>query len=546
MILELADIKRIITENPNQSLITKARDAARKLRMHLYGENMEGEIKPIDGHEKQALRDIRAKYAVSNKDLFTRLARPIDKVFSAKGGSVYYNLSDALNKQAVAASANVTSGLSCKKYVENVWKAHFLDDPNGIILMEWDTERCYPTYVSSSDIFDYQLNGNRLEYLVTKLSAAQKSKYGIDEKSEAYRVYDDAFDYTVTRSGENITVLPVYTFENPFEHVPAILNSDFSDPQCTGLALSLFSDVIELADNFLQTGSIRELAKIRLAYPKYWQFATACPSCKGTKYVEGKTCGTCNGSGKAATVVPGDHMILDWPEKDDVNVVPNVAGFVEHPTAYFDNSKAELADLENAMALTIWGAESKRRPTGPTVQGQDVAKTATEIIDEIQPKVDRLTLISEQAERRHKFIIDHIIICQIQQNYGGASVNYGRRYMLESSDAIWTKYQDARQKGASGSILDDILIEYVETKYSGDPVGLAIQMKLLAVEPFIHNTAMEVKNLGAPAPDFLAKLYFSDWLATVQDTTLISSTAEELKKQLAEYVAGKQVQQPTV
>jgi len=82
MILDAAQIKEIILTNPNKSIVDKARLNNKKLRMHLYGEGMDGEISNIPGHEGDELKSLRKKYAKSNRDLFARMSRPIDKVFS--------------------------------------------------------------------------------------------------------------------------------------------------------------------------------------------------------------------------------------------------------------------------------------------------------------------------------------------------------------------------------------------------------------------------------------------------------------------------------
>src|SRR4051812_5634324 len=126
MILDYGQLSDIILNNPNKALVQKAKDYNSRLKLHIYGGKnaINQHFTQIDGFEKPTLRDLRVKYAQSNKDLFARLSRPIDKVFSAKGGSTYYNLPQEQDKKARLLALDIKSGYSIKKWVENFWKVH--------------------------------------------------------------------------------------------------------------------------------------------------------------------------------------------------------------------------------------------------------------------------------------------------------------------------------------------------------------------------------------------------------------------------------------
>ena len=200
------------------------------------------------------------------------------------------------------------------------------------------------------------------------------------------------------------------------------------------------------------------------------------------------------------------------------------------------------------MNLTIWGIETKTRTKGLQTSGgaTNKTKTATEVINDMQPKADRLQLITEMAERRHKFIMDCMIKVAIQPNYTGSSINYGRRYMIESADSIWDRYSQARQDGGSVSILDELLAEFIDVKYASDPVGLDIQQKLLSVEPFVHLTIQQLQLLNPAFEDYNLKLYFSEWLATLHNSQLIVFDEEELRAELLIFVRAKNLKEPQV
>lgn len=543
MILTLDQIKQIVTNNPYAARMAALRKQNAELRMHMYGEGMEKYLERIDGFEKDALRDVRVKYARSNADLFSRLARPIDKVFSAKGGSTYYNLTGERDKKAAAIAMNITGGMSVKKWLEHYWRPHFLDDPNGMIFMEvlpqpaasTALSPAYPTYKSVQDIYAYEADGSRVLWVMFNTTKQERTENGLSEDDTVYRLVDDSQDVYVRVGNGSISLhnpLP-----NLFMQVPAILNSDIISPSKPGVMDSLFTPIIHLAKEFLTKGSIKITHEFLHGFPKYWQYQTDCAVCSGSRYVGGKECETCKGTGKKLDIKVSDSLQLAIPGKDDQVLTPNVAGYVSPDKIYHEIATAELRDLEIVQAMTLWG-------TGSMAKQDQAVKTATEIVADLKPEADRLASISDMAERRHKFIVDMALMLAIDQNYKGSTIIYGKRFLIEGPDELWAKYQEAKKNGASHVALTDMLVEYYEAKYHSDPVSLFIQTKLIDVEPFVHHTLAEAKALGLPESEWMKKLYFGKWYAQVTEAELISKTAQELSQSLEQFAAAQQQAQP--
>jgi len=559
MILTPEQITSIIKNNPNKSLVTACKQYNNKMRVHFYGTNQDSysQLETINGFEKPTLRELRVKWAKSNKDLMNRIARPIDKVFSARGGSLYYNLPEAEDKRARAYSMDVKSGYSIKDWLQNFWKTHYLDDPGGMIFNEIATPEqaqllkargksiTYPTYKSIQSVYDYLPNGANLEYVIFTVDQKEKALNGLKPEDIIYRVVDDSFDYFVRWESDKATILQDFSFPNLFMKVPAILNSDIPNPNVEGMMISLFDEILELADNFLLYGSIKLTHDFMHAFPKYWEYADNCVKCNGTGHFEANQCPDCKGTGKNLMTKVSDMKLLSYPQdKDSPVVTPNVAGYVEPSEIYQQIAEGKIKLLEDLMTFTIWGSAPQEKTQGMATTGTasgstGQTKTATEIMNDIKPQSDRLSPISESAEKRHKFILDSVVMININQNYQGASVNYGKRYMIESPDTLWEKYSDARIKGAAYSVLDDLLLEYYEAKYNSDPIKLAIQTKLMKVEPFVHYTASQLQPLNATPEDYAAKLYFGEWLSTLNEAMILSFSTEELKKQLTEATKDK-------
>src|SRR5690242_16702617 len=102
MILDDFQLKRIIEKNPASALLAEAQKDASLLNAHITGAGLTTIIRNDEYFEDDQRKNLRQKYARSNRDLFARIHRPIDKVFTAKGGSVVYNLPEAQEKKLAA------------------------------------------------------------------------------------------------------------------------------------------------------------------------------------------------------------------------------------------------------------------------------------------------------------------------------------------------------------------------------------------------------------------------------------------------------------
>jgi hypothetical protein len=326
--------------------------------------------------------------------------------------------------------------------------------------------------------------------------------------------------------------------------VPGIINSDIPDPAMSCGYLSLFDEITELANTFLMKGSIKLTHEFFFAFPKYWEYADDCKTCKGSGFLKSELCPDCKGTKKSIMSKVSDVKMIAWPsDKETPVVTPNVAGFVSPDKTYYEISTNDLALLEKVMFDTIWGTQSVQQVPGmqTTTAGP---KTATEITTEFKPKSDRLEPISESAQIRHKFILDSIISIQVNQNYPGSSVNYGRRYMIEDADSLFKKYNDAKSAGVAYSVLDDMLLKYYETEYKTDHIKFSIQSKLMKVEPFVHYKISDVQKFGVTDIDVYKKTYYGEWISTLNDAMILSFSVETLNEMLTLYATEKLINKP--
>lgn len=528
MVLSTSDMIKILKDKPNIGVLSDATKESKKLKQHITGEDFESLLEQVSGMENEDALKLRKQYARSNKDIFARIHRNEDKIFSAKGGSVLYDLPTTQQKQFVLTLSDVYNGFSIRKWVESFALPYYHIDPMGVIFIEVGDNVAYPTFKSVNSIYDYKLRGRNIEYIIFRT-----------EEKDIYRIVDDNFDYLVQwNGGDSLTTIEGKTYPNYFSKVPALIVSDILKKN-SEVFTSPDNEIIEIADEFLRECSVKSIFKLKHGFPKAWQYQSQCPSCKGTGLLEGKDCIKCNGSGRHVTKDTSEVISLPIPNEGQPTIAPNIAGYATPDIQGWDKMTEELTMLENLMHSTYWGIKDKVK-----AQGVGNEKTATEIIDDMQPVNDRLFGFSKWAESVESFITDMLGEFYYNSSYKGSSINYGRRYMLEGPDVIWLKYEQARGKGSPISVLDDLLIEYYHSKYDNNAIELNKALKLMRVEPFIHMTIGEAKNNVSDFMDYNKKLYFSEWLNQLEMNEVLIKSVKDLKASLDQYVTDKGLKEP--
>lgn len=523
-ILSPAEIKKILMERPGQKIVEAAEAMHKKLSVHINGIGLADYLEQISTYEKPEALALRRRYARSNKDLFDRLSRPIDKVFAARGGSRYFPTTDErIAREMDLMLMNVENGYSSKKWIETFWKNRYMDDPMGLVYMEIteDGKETYPTYKACTDIYDYKLNGRKLDWVVFRT-----------EDKAIFRVVDDQFDALYKKEGDTIRKISKETYINYFGYVPAIVISDLPKAGMKDIFISPFDSVVELADEYLRDESIRMIYKFKHGFPKSWKYREMCGNCKGTGAIASNTCGQCNGTGKKLDSTVSEVMVLDWPTQNDQVIAPDVAGYITPDLEYLKYSRDELVHLEEIMFRTHWGTYMAQQRSG----GE--ADTAAAKFMDVQPINDKLSAYADAAEATEKFIIDAIGDFKFARKYGGVRIAYGRRFMIEGPDVLWRKYEQARKMGAPMGTLNEHLAEYYEAKFQSNPVELAKHLKMMRVEPFVHLTVDEAfKVVGED--EFARKLYFAEWCTTIRDMEWVIKSDQQLKDSLTAFAVER-------
>lgn len=497
----------------------------KKFLMHVHGNNLSDYLKKISGLENKQQIDLRQKYARSNKDLFSNILRPTDKVFSAKGGNKEYNISGDNNLKVFRETlSEITEGMSLSKWLQNYFLDKYAVDPNGVFLIENANSQAYPTYKAITSIRDYKASGQRLEYIIFE---PEKRKIN-DQEHDFIRVYDDKEDKLYKIEGEKWVRQPKETFPNHWGYVPGIVISDLVDT-VTGYKRSSIEEQIDLADEYLRDASVKTIYKFAHGFPLFWMYLQQCPHCKGEGEINAKTCNYCNGTGYSLKKDVSDIIGIKPPEgPDDVTITPDVAGYVTPPSENLEQMTNELKLLRDMMYFSHWGTVIQR--------GEN--ETATGRFIDAMPVNDRLNQYADSIEDVEQKLTDIIGQFYFPNSYQSASINYGRRYIIETPDQLYDKYIKGREQGAHVVVQNYMVDQYFQAQFANDNFSLTIHRKLYDLDPFpnLNITDVPVNNL-----DYYKKLYLHEWRRTLKDFDIYKTPFQELDNKLSQYVKLKQL-----
>lgn len=530
MVLTDEQAAKIIIERPHKKQIEAEQKYTQKLLMHIKGIGLDKYIEKIEGYEKQDVINIRKKYAVSNQAMFSRIHRPTDKVFSAKGGSCYYNLGDAQTQKFKDYLGNIVFGYTLKQWLEVFWMPAVGYDPMGLIMIEVNQSNyAYPTYKSIMDVYERELNGRNVEYVIFKVDVRIDAirKDAIDGVP-IYRVVDDITDRLVTVENGILKEVPGESYLNYFLRVPATVISNIYDP-VKGMFVSSDDDIIELADQFLREGSVKNIYKNYFGFPIAWGYQSACPECKGTKVLDGRPCDHCKGTGIKSKRDPSEILQLPVPQtKDEPILAPNVAGYITPDIQGWDKMTAELELLEDIMFETLWGTHQ--------ADDNNKTETATGRFIDVQPVNDKLNKFSDAEEMIETFVTNLLGQFQFGQGYKGASITAGRRYLIETPDEIWLKLTAAIKNGAPIAALYDLYNDYLQARYSANAMEMQKMLKLAKIEPLPFVKYEELaKLLGFPDIILRKKFWFESWLNSKADPDILFGDVKVLQADFAAY-----------
>lgn len=530
MTLTDAQIFEFIRQPYCKDEIAQLQKLCKEYRAQVTGKDAKTYLPDLPQYERDELKVERLKMMLSNVDLLSRVLKPRNRIFSAKGGVEHFIITSQNDEKLFRELIeNITHGLSLKSWIQQVVMKRNDYDPNGIIVVEIDAnKKVYPCFKSILEIHDRQLNGRIPEYLILTLSKKQIDKLkksGIIPNSSTYsegkvfRVIDDARDLIIF--GNKI----LSERKNFAPKFPGIVSSNIYGDE-DGIFYSPISDVFDLLKQYLLRSSLYNVVFARQAFPKEWMQSAPCANCAGIGKIDSLTCPECNGSKVQLSLKHSDVYIADWSGGKDgagssVPIPP--MGHVDSPIESLEFFDSNLEGREDKIHYGIWGMYKSDKISsihaGVTREaiGSNVEPTAYQAMLNSQPMVTQLVEFSKWYVGIYKHIADIVGYYKFPKTYRGSAIMGGDRFMIESPDATWDRYLKAVQAKAPKSELDSILIEYIENKYCNNPKLYRKYILLLGAEPFIHDDIATVLTWDIPNVQKMEKIYFPEWVNSMTE-----------------------------
>ena len=220
--------------------------------------------------------------------------------------------------------------------------------------------------------------------------------------------------------------------------------------------------------------------------------------------------------------------------------IDKIFGYVKTPVETLNKQDTSLNDDENMIVSVYWGTDLRATTTnGPDIGAKNIEETATKTLANLQPIYARLNKTADWAQETENNIINIIGQFMFSEQFKGSLVTYGRYYVLETPDTLINEYLQMKEKGCSQVVLDETLKKYYHSIYKDNQIKLAIMIKMMSVEPFIHHTIVEVYAANASKQDYIAKLYFNEWFLNQKENDLLVQDIPTLQESLLSYTSEK-------
>lgn len=472
---------KAIKENHQVSLLWKSmREYSKELKALVNGTDfLEELICKIENIESEQKAKARLKYSKSIKSMFKRLFQPIDNIYYASGGLKDYAIKESIKKDFLSKIANIRDNKTLSEWVQQNAIQLLNTDPNGLIFLEYKDDDVYPTYKSIDSIRFYKSKGQILDFVIFEPKIKEEKIY--------WRIVDDLYDRTFLQQGNEFSIVEQKTFKHPFGQVPGLICSNINIIGQKN-KLAAIDGILDDAKEYARDQSFLTLYKIYKGNPIFWKYVQYCGDCNGTGTAgeDNKSCGTCNGHGKY--VGKNDVTdVVELPVPDDNEspvIAPNIAGFISPDIEVWTKYEETLNLTEESIYKSHWGTLYSMQHDGSKRQ-----KTATEILSDKQPLENQLNKYADFCEYIEWKISEWMLNFYDpvkDKKESLITINLGRRYIIESYDALLDRYEKSVAAQDNNTILDKLFIEYLGAKYRNNPIDLQSNITKAIIEPYLH------------------------------------------------------------
>ena len=490
-----------------QPWVTKSREYSVNLRALVEGKGFDELLLQIEHIESTKRANVRKKYSKDIRSLFQRLTNTRSNVFQANGGSVELtSITDTLQDQITEVLTEFKGQKSIHQYLaENLFQLSDVD-PSGLIYIEYKTDNneitdIYPTYKSIQDIRYYEADGQTVKVVLFEPKTISNGVI--------WRLVDSEREWFIKQVGLTYTETDK-SFDHPFGDVPSVVLSEKVETGCES-RLSWLNKVIPDAEMYALKTSVRTIYEIQKGFPKHWQIDTKHRSEQGLQRTGRDVDASPDLKGVLLNNDVSDLIKIPKPRSGDP-VIKDYAGYISPDIDYLEYSTRSIQELEDQMATTLWGTTKEKNQKGD--------ETATGRYIDLQPVHNELNNLTNIAEYVQNTLARFVIKALDRTNNDENKYTYiaGRRFLIESVDAVLERYDESKKNGDPSVIIDKNLEEWVLTKYKTDPSMQDQMMTKIRIEPYVHWDVMTVSTLFG-ASEAYQKILFNDWWKKDADPT---------------------------
>lgn len=510
MILSRSDIRELLNENKNRSLIARALKNEERLRFHCATEldsyqcndTMRSFLSYVDNilqsEDKSKLFDTLLRRPIPTISLTESILTDLKKVFDGQNGVQEFKFTD--------------SGLreDWERYSKDVLKEHqrwigegfnqFKYNINSMIVvdlpLEQKSERPEPYYywlkLDSVLQFEVKPDTDILEYVIFRTD----DKHFVVIDDTTYRVceYDKEitkFD-VVSENGHDLGYCPVCFY----------WSDNLGTEKC--LKESPLSKELDNLDYYIFKVISKRIADLGAEYPIIC-LPEQEQGCNYEDTISGCKChdGFLKNQNEEYIHNP-DGTIRACPICGNKQF--RGSGSIIHVPMPTDGEKA----LVNPVSIIVTPAdtlkyisenvEKLRRDIYNSVVGYDGYDSGT-AMNELQIKSkfeNRRTVLNRlkiNFENAQKFVEDTICRLRYGKEYIDCVINYGTEFYIYTIEELRARYKEAKASGSSEAELDYLADQIIYTENRTNPVQLQRMLILKQLEPFRHLSHTEVLSL---------------------------------------------------
>lgn len=107
-----------------------------------------------------------------------------------------------------------------------------------------------------------------------------------------------------------------------------------------------------------------------------------------------------------------------------------------------------------------------------------------------------LNRVKKGFEEIQQFVDSTCCLLRYGEDFVSAKINYGNEFYTLTPEVLRSRYNKAREGGASEAELDALRQQLIETEYRHNPTQMQRMLILSDLEPFVHLTKSEVNELA--------------------------------------------------